>query len=230
MNSIKILIVEDESIVALDIKKALQKLNYNVVAIAKNYKMAMEQFKKYKPSIVFMDIHLNNSKKDGIETVKDIQKIEHVPIIYLTAFSDETTLKRAIHTNPVSYLVKPFKMEELKSTILLAQHKMNHSNHPEIDEYCTALGFGYYYNRKDEILFYENIYIKLSVNEKKLLNILLDAKGAIVSNTNLEHMLWPNEPVSRSSLRTLIYRLRSKLEHKLVETVHSAGCRLTPHY
>lgn len=230
MNSTKILIVEDESIVALDIKKALQKLGYEVVALAKNHTTAIKQFKNHNPSIVFMDIHLKNSAKDGIETVKDIQRIKNIPIIYLTAFSDENTLKRAVQTNPISYLVKPFKMEELKSTILLAQYKMNQSNHPEIDHNCLPLGFGYYYNRKDEILFYENLYIKLSLNERRLLNILLDAKGAIVSNADLEYMLWPNEPVSQSSLRTLIYRLRSKLEHKLIETVHSAGCRLTPHY
>ncbi len=224
------MIVEDESIVALDIKKALQKLGYQVVGTANKYEKAIKIFKAENPSIVFMDINLKNSSKDGIEVAKELQRIQNVPIIYLTAFSDEKTLKRAIQTNPVSYLVKPFKFEELKSTILLAQYKLNQANHPEVDHNCTSLGFGYYYNRKDEILFYENIYLKLSYNERKLMSLLLDAKGAIVPYRDIEYMLWPDKPVSQSSLRTLIYRLRAKLEHKLIETVHSAGCRLTPHY
>lgn len=230
MTNIKILIVEDESIVALDIKRALQKLGYEVVGVAKNYTNAVKLFQEEKPSVIFMDINLKNSEKDGIDTVKDLQKIQNIPIIYLTAFSDEITLKRAIQTNPVSYLIKPFKMEELKSTILLAQYKMNQSNQPELNEECRPLGFGYYFNEKDEILYFKNIYIKLSPNERHLLKILLDANGAIVSYKDIEYLIWPNEVVSQSSLRTLVYRLRTKLEYKLIETVHSAGCRLTPQY
>jgi len=230
MNNIKILIVEDESIVALDIKRALQKLDYEVVGIAKNYTTAVKLFQEEEPSVIFMDINLKNSEKDGIDTAKDLQKIQNIPIIYLTAFSDEITLKRAIQTNPISYLVKPFKLEELKSTILLAQHKMNQSNQPEINEECRPLGFGYYFNEKDEILYFKNIYIKLSPNERHLLKTLLDANGAIVSYKDIEYLIWPNEPVSQSSLRTLVYRLRTKLEYKLIETVHSSGCRLTPQY
>jgi DNA-binding response OmpR family regulator len=230
MTDIKILIVEDESIVALDIKRALQKLEYEVVGIAKNYKNALKVFHEEKASIIFMDINLKNSEKDGIDTAIELQKIRNVPIIYLTAFSDENTVKRAIQTNPISYLVKPFKTEELKSTILLAQYKMNQSNHLEINANCRSLGFGYYFNEKDEILYFENIYIKLSPNEKHLLKILLDANGAIVPYKDIEYLIWPNEPVSQSSLRTLVYRLRTKLEYKLIETIHSAGCRLTPQY
>ncbi len=74
-----------------------------------------------------MDINLKNSK-DGIETAKEIQKIENIPIIYLTAYSDENTIERAIKTNPISYLLKPFKREELKSTILLGLYKIYESN------------------------------------------------------------------------------------------------------
>lgn len=226
----KILVVEDEAIVALDIKQLLIKLGYDVVGVAKNYITTMEFIQHTTPSIIFMDINLKNSEKDGIDTVKEIQKIKNIPVIYLTAFCDETTLNRAIATNPVSYLLKPYKPEELKSAVLLALYKSNQYNNPEIDPKCQKLGFGYYYNRIDEILYYENIYIKLSKNEKQLLNILIDAKGAIVSYEDIEYYIWPDSPMSTSSLRTLLYRIRGKLEYKLIETVHSAGCRLTPKY
>ncbi len=66
--------------------------------------------------------------------------------------------------------------------------------------------------------------------KKKLLTILVEAKGSIVSFSNLEYYIWPDAPVSNSALRTLIYRLRSKLEYKLVETIPSIGCKLTPYF
>lgn len=226
MSNTKILIVEDESIVALDIKNALKKLDFKTIDIAKDYDGAIKSVKQFEPSIILMDINLKNSTKDGIDTVKDIQKIKNIPIIYLTAFCDEETVMRAVKTNPISYLLKPFKREELKSTILLSLYKSNQHNKHQIDNNCLSLGYGYYYNKNDEILYYDNMYIKLSINEKKLLNILLEAKGTIVSYESLEHNIWSETPISTSTLRTLIYRLRAKLEYKLIETIHSAGCKL----
>ncbi len=230
VNQAKILVVEDEAIVALDLKQLLISFGYDVVGIAKDYISTMKLIQSCTPSIIFMDINLKNSGKDGIDTVKEIQKVKNIPIVYLTAFCDEQTLNRAIATNPVSYLLKPYKPEELKSTVLLALYKSNQYNNPEIDPKCQKLGFGYYYNRSDEILYYENIYIKLSKNERQLVNILIDAKGAIVSYEDIEYYIWPDSPMSTSSLRTLLYRLRAKLEYKLIETVHSAGCRIIPDY
>ncbi len=174
-----------------------------------------------------MDINLGNSK-DGIETVKDIQKIENIPIIYLTAYSDENTIKRAIETNPISYLLKPFKREELKTAILLGLFKLHKSNQVNIDNKCKSIGFNYYYDVENEILYYKTIPVKLSINEKRLLTILVEAKGAIVSFRELEYLIWPDAPVSDSALRTLIYRLRVKLEYKIIESIPSLGCKLTP--
>lgn len=176
-----------------------------------------------------MDINLKNSK-DGIETVKDIQRIENIPIIYLTAYSDELTINRAIETNPISYLLKPFKRDELKSTILLGLYKINKSNYENIENKCTYLGFNYYFDLKDGILFYKNIPIKLSNNEKKLLTLLVDSKGSIVSMREIEHYIWPEAAVSNSTIRTLLYRLRAKVEYKLIETIPSIGCKLTPNF
>lgn len=228
MEKIKILVVEDESIVALDIKRILLQLGYDVVGIARDYSSTKKFVYSATPALIFMDINLKNSSKDGIEIVQEIQKFRNIPVIYLTAFCDEVTLNKAIATNPVSYLLKPYKLEDIKSTVLLALYKANRSNQPQNDTRSTFLGFGYYYNRMDEILYYENYYIKLSRHERKLLNILFDAKGTIVSYRDIEYLIWPEIPVSDSSVRTLLYRLRAKLNYQLVETIHSVGCRLTP--
>lgn len=225
----RVLIVEDEVIVALDIKKALMSLGFNITDCVTNFDDAISSVKRSKPNIIIMDINLKNSK-DGIETAKEIQKIENIPIIYLTAYSDEETLNRAIETNPISYLLKPFKREELKSTILLGLFKMNKSNEITITDKCKNLGFNYYYDLDSEILFYKTRPIKTSINEKRLLTILVEAKGAIVSFREIEYYIWPDMPVSDSALRTLIYRLRSKLEYKIIETIPTVGCKLTPYF
>lgn len=118
----KVLIVEDETIVALEIKKVLEKLDFIVTDMATGYDSALESVKRTKPDIILMDIDLRDDK-DGIDVAKQIQKTNNIPIIYTTAYSDEKTLNRAIETNPVTYLIKPFKRDELKSNILLGIYK-----------------------------------------------------------------------------------------------------------
>lgn len=224
MGKTKILIVEDESIVALDIKRALSKLGHEVTDMVTNYKDTLNSIDEQRPDIILMDIHLENSQ-DGIETAHAIQERDTIPIIYLTAFSDERTIQRAIQTNPIGYLIKPFKREELKSTILLGLHKMTPLQNEGLFDNFKALGHDYYFDTKTDNLYYKDMPIKLSANETSLLSILVEARGNIVTFEDLEHYVWPDKAVSESALRTLLYRLRSKLEHKFIETTPGFGCQ-----
>ncbi len=225
----KILIVEDETIVALDMKRSITKMGFEVTNTVTNHDDAILSVSKNKPDFIIMDINLENSK-DGIETAQSIQKVQNIPIIYLSAFSDDHTIERAVKTNPLVYLSKPFKSEELKTMIRLGEYKMNHQNNKNIKRSCFQLGFDYYYNLKKEQLFYKDMPIKLSFNENRLLKVLIDARGAIVTFEDIEHQIWPDMPTCDSTLRTLVYRLRTKLEYKLVETVPTFGCRLTHNF
>lgn len=225
----KILIVEDETIVALDIKSAIKKMGFDVTNTVTNHDDALFSVKHDRPDFIIMDINLDNSL-DGIHTAEDIQKISNIPIIYLSAFCDDTTINRAVKTNPLAYLSKPFKREELKTTVLLGQYKVNYQNHKTIVQDCIELGFNYYYNFEQSQLFYQDIPIRLSKKEKQLLRLLIDARGNIVPFSTIEYEIWPDDPTCESSLRTLVYRLRTKLEYKLIETVPTFGCRLTPKF
>ena len=226
MKNKKILIVEDETIVALDIRSALRKLEYEVTSIVTNFEDAIESVNENMPDIIIMDINLN-SKKDGIDTAHAIKKIRDIPIIYLTAFSDDATINRAVQTNPIGYLIKPFKREELKTTIVLGLHKFNNKVYENKSNY-KDLGLGYYYDLSKNMLFYKNIPMRFSQKENLFLKILIEANGHIVSLEDLEYIIWPDDPVSDSTLRTLIYRIRTKLDYKLIETLPSIGCKLTP--
>ena len=221
----KVLIVEDEVIIGLDIKKILLKLGLDVLDLATNYDEALNSVRKYNPDLILMDINLKNSK-DGIETAISIQKIKNIPLLYLSAFCDDETINRAILTNPIQYMIKPFKTEELKSTIRLCLYKMQKQEKLFVGNNLTPVGNGYFYDRYHQNLFYKNVPMKLGLKEKKLLTILLESRGNIVSFEQLMYEIWSEESVSDSTLRTLIYRLRTKLEYKLIETIPSFGCKL----
>ncbi len=223
MKKINILIIEDEALVALEIKQAILKIGFNVIDMVTNYEDALKSIQTKHPNLILLDIHLQNSK-DGIEIAESIKKIKNIPIVYLTAYADDDTMKRAIQTNPIGYLVKPFKREDLKSIIFLFLYKLQ--NNPSANTSLMEIGNGYYYDIHNKNLFFDEFPIKLSSKEKSLLELLIEARGTIVPFGVLEEYIWEGNPVSEGSLRVLLHRLRGKMEYKLIETIPSFGCRL----
>jgi diguanylate cyclase (GGDEF)-like protein len=117
-----ILIVEDESIVAMDLKTALIKLDYKILDMVKTGEEAVEKALELIPDIVLMDITLAG-EMDGVEAAKLIKKDSDIPVIYITAFADDQTLTRAKVTEPYGYIIKPFNPREVHSTIEMAIYK-----------------------------------------------------------------------------------------------------------
>ncbi|MBT3756978.1 MAG: response regulator, partial [Candidatus Cloacimonetes bacterium] len=122
LKEINILIVEDEIIIANDIKRALQKFNYNIIDIVKSGETAIKTVEKTKPDLVLVDILLEGTL-DGIDITNTIQSEYNVPVIYLTAYSDQRTLNEAKLTAPYGYISKPFEDKELYSAIEMALYK-----------------------------------------------------------------------------------------------------------
>lgn len=116
MTKAKILVVEDEAIVAKDLQYRLIKFGYAVPAIASSGEEAINKAVELSPDIVLMDIKLKGVM-DGIEAAQEIYKRLDIPVIYLTAYADENTLERAKITEPFGYLLKPFKEKELQTNI-----------------------------------------------------------------------------------------------------------------
>jgi signal transduction histidine kinase len=112
----KIMVVEDERIVALNLKQRLLRLGYDVTAVLTSGQQALAAIKSSPPDIVLMDIHIDGDI-DGIETASRIPPELHVPVVYLTAYSEEATLERARQTRPYGYLLKPFSERELHATM-----------------------------------------------------------------------------------------------------------------
>jgi PAS domain S-box-containing protein len=115
----KVLIVDDEVVVAEDIRRQLRSFGYTVVGVASSGSDAIRLGGEHRPDLILMDIKLKGSM-DGIETARSIQARFDIPVIYLTAFSDEETLERARRTLPLAYLIKPFVSTDLRAAVELA--------------------------------------------------------------------------------------------------------------
>lgn len=124
MPKAKIFIVEDESIVALDIKCCLGNLGYTVCGIAASGEEAIERIKILLPDLVLMDIGLEG-KIDGIRVAEEVKASLDIPVIYLTANSDESTLHRAKITEPFGFILKPYEEKTVQTTIEMALYKYN---------------------------------------------------------------------------------------------------------
>lgn len=121
-NNINVYIVEDESIVAKDIQNSLKKLGYNVLGISNNGADAIKNIVDLEPDIVLMDIMIKGPMT-GIDVAETIKKEYNIPVIFLTAYADESTLAKAKITEPYGYILKPFKEIDLHSTIEMALYK-----------------------------------------------------------------------------------------------------------
>lgn len=131
MPKTNVLVVEDESIVSKDIQYSLKKLGYNVVGAAASGDRAIELARSEKPDIVLMDIMLKG-EMNGIETAEVMKTELGIPVIFLTAYADDSTLSKAKVTEPYGYIIKPFKEVDLHTTIEMALYK--HDKNKEVEK------------------------------------------------------------------------------------------------
>ena len=116
---VNLMLVEDERIVAFDLKRQLQGFGYRVSSVVASGEQAIERVDEEKPDLVLMDIHLEG-RMDGIEAAATIRSRHQIPVVFLTAYAEDETLKRALDSRPFGYLIKPCEGRELHATIQMA--------------------------------------------------------------------------------------------------------------
>jgi PAS domain S-box-containing protein len=119
---VRILVVEDDNIVALELRERLQGLGYTVAGVASYGEEAVEKAESLQPDLVLMDIRLRGAM-DGTEAAEQIRTRLELPVLYLTAYADEDTLRRAKVTGPYGYIIKPFDETALRTAIEVALYK-----------------------------------------------------------------------------------------------------------
>jgi DNA-binding NarL/FixJ family response regulator len=136
MSKKRIMVVEDEGITAMRIKNSLQQMGYNVTSTAYSGEEAVIKAAEDRPDLVMMDIVLAG-KMDGIEAAGQIRSLSNIPIVYLTAHSDEKVLKRIKDTEPFGYINKPFDEGELRAVVEIAFYK--HEMEQKLKEHKEGL-------------------------------------------------------------------------------------------
>lgn len=227
MNKTKILIVEDEAIVALSIKMEVQKLDCIVIGMASTEEEVFDIIKNDIPDIILMDINLGENE-NGIDIINKIKKTQDIPVLYLTAFSDDETMTEAFATNPLGYMVKPFKEQDLKIHIQLAKQKINSLDKHIVNTEYTPLGEDFYFDMKMQHLYFKDQFIKLGKKEQQLLALLVAANYGNVTFVSLEEAIWNGRRISQSALRTLVYRLKGKIGNNIIKVTYGYGYSLNP--
>ena len=208
MSQIKILIVEDELIIAEDMKEMLQELQYEVIGIACDSSEAEDILKHEEPDIALVDIQLR-SGDDGISLAKKIKDDLGIPIIFITSHSDKNTVEKAKQIKPNGYIVKPFEKDDLYTSIEIAVF-----NTGGIQDFELS-------NQEDT---QENTIIKDSIFIRKdymLVKIKFDDLIWIKSDNNyLELFCSENKHLVRSTLKEFI----DKLPSSIFLQVHKSYC------
>ncbi|MBL4709851.1 MAG: response regulator [Flavobacteriales bacterium] len=133
MSKVKVLIVEDEAIIADDIFDTLEELGYEVLEPANTFTEAIEKIEKFVPDIAILDIQLSG-KKSGIDLATRINELYKFPFIFLSSNSDKITLEEAKRVEPLAYLVKPFNKEEIYTSIEVALFNYSKRIEKTLDE------------------------------------------------------------------------------------------------
>ncbi len=226
MKEINILIVEDESIVAMEIESYIKKLGYSVVGTCSNADDALKAVEQNSIDIIMMDIRLKG-ELDGVETAIRIKKsYPHIEILFLTAHLDDYNVDRAIKVDPTAYLSKPFNREELRVFLKIALRKINRNTISDSSsKHTIILDHEFSYNPINHTLFCCQEIINLTKKENELLGLLIANKNNLLGYYSIENTIWPGKETNTNTLRTLIKRLRQKLKHRFIETVSSRGYR-----
>lgn len=217
----RVLIIEDDSIVAMHIKETVQGHGHEVVGVVKSAKSALSVAKESAVDIVISDINIEG-EMDGISCCKVLQNSYDVSVILVSAYNDMTTLQNASSLDFTGYLIKPFREDELLTLLDLIALREKGKEHPQrkrIDEVFS-------YCPKHQTFYQYDQVVELTLKEKTFLETLMRANGAIVSYEHFMDTIWDGEEVSDVARRQLVFRLRQKLPGFPLKLIKGIGYKL----
>ena len=206
MDTYKIMIVEDDSVIANQMSKFLYTWDYHV-EIATDLRNVMNDFSNIRPDLVFLDITL--PYKNGYYWCEEIRKVSKVPIIFISSASDNMNIVMAMNAGADDYIAKPFDLQVLVAKLqALLRRTYDFANQMNFLEYE-----GVRLNIGNNVVIYEDKSVELTKNEGKILKILLERKGEIVERDTLMEYLWQTDCyVDDNTLSVNVNRLRKTLE------------------
>lgn len=202
----QILIVEDDSTIAKMIKKHLISWGYEAVC-SENFQNITEDFLSFNPQLVLLDLSL--PFYNGFHWCQEIRKISKVPIIFISSASDNMNIVMAMNMGGDDFIAKPFDLNVLTAKIQAILRRSFNGNIKTVLEYRGAV-----LNTDDASLIIDEDKIELTKNEYRILKILMENKGKIISRDTLMRQLWETDCfVDENTLSVNVARLRKKLEN-----------------
>lgn len=214
-----VLVLEDDPIIAMDIKEIIDDMGGFCGVIASDFQSALHAASKHNIGIVVSDIQIKG-QTDGIETTKRLVDMYGMRIIFLTSYSDEQTLHRASVVSFDGYLLKPFREEELVASLRLSAMKIN-AEHAILD-----IGSGYTYDKKRRVVFFGGSAVSLAPKEERLFLLLLHSRGNVVPFGYIDDAIWGDESVVDATRRQLFHRLKQKLKGLTFTAVKFGGYKM----
>jgi len=244
MQKHKIIIVEDDEITSLNLNLSLQKHGYSVVAVCDTSDQAKYKVSTTNPDLIIIDISLDESN-DGIKLAQEIKERYSIPFIYLTSYSDDEIISQAKLTEPYGYIVKPFDPDSLHATIQMAlfkfdQEKERSENIVNLkvdkgnlekmlyskrasDKPIVNFADRYHLDISISETFYDGKKVKLTKKENAFLRLLVAQLGNVVSFEQAMNYVWDGSGATENSVRTLVWRLRNKLETDIIKNASGIG-------
>ena len=216
----KIIIVEDEGITALFLKKSLLSMGHEVASVHDNADTLLGYLEYHSIDLILMDINIKG-RRDGIETAITIyHQYPNISCVFITSYIDKDTIEKAGVVQPLGYLKKPVIFLDIEAILLLVQsHRKYKSVEPSADIHLGS----YSYSHHNKILLYKDTPIKLTNQEHRCLYILLQNKEHHVTIEQLVFSLWGDNKKHASSLRELLSRLRKKMPQIEIINTPSVG-------
>lgn len=212
----RIMIVEDEVITQRYLKNIFDQYEIDTTACFDNAKDALSAMKTNTYDMILMDINIKGSV-DGIQLAREILRSHTLPIVFITAHSDNETFQEVLDLSPYGFISKPFSGKDVEVAVQLAYRRFisyAKSHHEEQKAPATQqimLTPEYMYATSEGKLYHNNVLVKLNMKQNKLLQVLSRNINHVVTYDRITDEIWGDEFISDSALRTLVYTVRKVL-------------------
>lgn len=222
MEKLNVLILEDEIIIYQRITKILKKMGFVNIFTATNHTEALDLASRHRFHIMLSAVKIGDGY-DGVDTVKVLQKLYNLTVIFICSYGDKEILSRVAEVNFIGYLIKPCREDELQTLISIAIKK---SQFQQSISYLKVLG-QYRFDVDKNILYKQNHPITLTKKEQLFFSLFFHNLGILIPYSVIDEIVWKNNSVNDNTRRTFLYRIKKRFPDLHFQTINNTGIILS---
>ena len=225
-----VLIVEDEVITQRYLQVILTHYSIGIAGCYDSSDDVLDELDTIQADMVLMDINIKGSL-DGIELAKVISDRYSIPIIFVTAYNDEETLDEVLRLSPCGFVNKPFQSKDIYIAVQIAYQKFltHFHNQPSVNLKDVEIDTHYRFDRGEHRLYYQGEVVQLTLKQNILIELLATNLDITMSADRISDIVWRDEYMSDSSLRSLIYTIRKQNPNLPIKSDSKRGYYMSRH-